>query len=167
LSDPFLAEIRIMGFGYAPRGWAQCNGQILPINQNQALFALLGTNFGGNGQTTFGLPDVRGRVPIHAGPDHALSERGGEQAHTLSITELPQHAHAVAASTSSSGGSATANNNFLGGGNNVYRAPGGALTTLRADTVTSVGGSQPHQNMQPYLTLNFCIALAGVFPSQN
>src|SRR5215212_8918698 len=125
MAEPFLSEVRLMSFAFAPKGWAQCNGQLLPINQNQALFSLLGTTFGGDGRVNFALPDLRGRTPIHVGVGHTLGERGGEQAHTLSIAEAPQHTHAVAASTSASGGSATPNGNYLGGGNNVYFAPAG------------------------------------------
>jgi microcystin-dependent protein len=168
MAEPFLSEIRLMSFAFAPQGWAQCNGQLLPINQNQALFSLLGTTFGGDGRVNFALPDLRGRTPIHVGGGHTLGERGGEQAHTLSIAEVPQHTHAVAASTSASGGNATPNGNYLGGGNNVYQsANGGTLTTMRPDTVTNTGGSQAHLNMQPFLSLNFCIALQGIFPSPN
>jgi microcystin-dependent protein len=164
MAEPFMAEIRLMSFVYAPKGWALCNGQLLPIAQNQALFALLGTTFGGNGQTTFALPDLRGRVPIHVGAGHTLGERGGEQAHTLSISELPTHTHLVNASSSATGGVATPNGNYLGGADNAW-ASGGGLTTMRPDTVTNVGGSQAHLNMQPYLGLSFCIALLGIFPS--
>lgn len=167
MAEPFLSEIRLMSFNFAPKGWALCNGQLLPINQNQALFALLGTTYGGNGQTTFALPDLRGRVPIHAGNGHTLGERAGEQAHTISVAELPGHTHVVRASGSATGGSATANGNFLGGANNAYRAGGGAATSLHPGTVSQVGGSQAHLNMQPFLTLGFCIALQGIFPSQN
>lgn len=168
MAEPFLSEIRLMSFVFAPKGWALCNGQFLPINQNQALFSLLGTTFGGNGQTTFALPDLRGRTPIHVGGSHTLGERGGEQAHTLSIGEIPTHTHVVAASSTAMNGSATPNGNFLGGANNAYHAPANAdLTTMNPATVTSIGGSQAHQNMQPFLTLSFCIALQGIFPSQN
>jgi microcystin-dependent protein len=168
MAEPFLSEIRIMSFGFPPKGWATCDGQLLPINQNQALFALLGTTYGGDGRVNFALPDLRSRVPIHEGDGHALGERGGEQGHTLSISEIPTHTHAVAASTSATGGNASPANRYLGGGNNVYAAPGaGALTSLRPDAVTNVGGSQAHLNMQPFLTLNLCIALQGIFPSQN
>jgi microcystin-dependent protein len=168
MAEPFLAEIRLMSFVFAPRGWALCNGQLLPINQNQPLFALLGTTFGGNGQTNFALPNLQGRAPIHVGNGHQLGEAGGEPAHTLSGSEMPQHTHLVAASTTASGGSATPNGNYLGGANNAYLPPsGGTLTSLRPDTVTNVGGSQAHLNMQPFLTLSFCIALEGIFPSQN
>jgi microcystin-dependent protein len=166
MAEPFLSEIRIMSFGFAPKGWAQCNGQLLPINQNQALFALLGTTFGGNGQTTFALPDLRARTPIHVGGSHTLGERAGEQAHTLSVGEMPAHTHAVAASSAATGGNASPNNTFLGGGNNVYHAAA-SQTTLNAQSVTTVGGSQPHLNTQPFTVLNFSIALQGIFPSQN
>lgn len=168
MAEPFLSEIRIMSFSYAPKSWAQCNGQLLPINQNQALFSLLGTTFGGNGQTTFALPDLRGKVPLHVSGSHTLGEQGGEYNHTLSNAETPQHTHSVGASTSATGGTASPNNNFLGGGNNVYAAPNaGPLTTFRADAITNSGGSQPHNNQQPFLALNFCIALIGIFPSPN
>jgi microcystin-dependent protein len=157
-----------MSFGFPPKGWALCNGQLLPINQNQALFSLLGTTFGGDGRTNFALPDLQGRAPIHVGDGRALGERGGEAGHTLSGAEMPQHVHAMAASTTATGGSASPNNAFLGGGNNVYAAPSaGTLTGLRPDSITAVGGGQAHQNMQPFLTLSFCIALQGIFPSQT
>jgi microcystin-dependent protein len=166
MAEPFLSEIRLMSFVFAPRGWALCNGQLLPINQNQALFSLLGTTFGGDGRVNFALPDLRGRTPIHVGSGHMLGERGGEQAHTLGIAELPEHTHGVAASSTATGGSATPAGNYLGGGNNVYQpAAGGTLTAMHAGTVTNTGGSQAHLNMQPYLTLSFCIALQGIFPS--
>jgi len=168
MAEPFLSEIRLMSFAFAPKGWAQCDGQLLPINQNQALFSLLGTTFGGDGRVNFALPDLRGRTPIHVGAGHTLGERAGEQAHTLSIAELPTHTHAVAASSTATGGSATPNGNYLGGGNNVYQsADAGALTSMRPDTVTNTGGSQAHLNMQPFLSLNLCIALEGIFPSRN
>jgi microcystin-dependent protein len=168
MAEPFLSEIRLMSFVFAPKGWALCNGQLLPINQNQALFSLLGTTFGGDGRVNFALPDLRGRTPIHVGGSHTLGERGGEQAHTLSITEIPTHTHVVAASSVATGGSATPNGNFLGGANNAYHAPTNAnLTTMNPGTVTNTGGSQAHLNMQPFLTLSFCIALQGIFPSPN
>jgi microcystin-dependent protein len=155
-----------MSFGFPPKGWAFCNGQILAINQNQALFALLGTTYGGNGQTTFALPDLRGRVPMHMGGFHALGERSGAETHFLAMTEMPTHIHLVNASTSTTGGSANPTNRFLAGANNVYGA-GGPLTTLEPQTVSNVGAGQPHENMQPFLTLSFCIALQGIFPSQS
>jgi microcystin-dependent protein len=165
VAEPFLSEIRIMSFNFAPKGWAQCNGQLLPINQNQALFALLGTTFGGNGQTTFALPDLRARTPIHVGSGHTLGEQAGEQAHTLSIAEMPTHVHsAVAASENAN--SAQPAGNHLATAANLYGPPS-SLTTLSPDTVANVGGSQAHLNMQPFLTLTFCIALQGIFPSRN
>jgi microcystin-dependent protein len=168
MAEPFLSEIRLMSFGFAPKGWAMCNGQFLPINQNQALFSLLGTTFGGNGQTTFALPDLRGRVPIHVGSGHTLGEKGGEPAHTLSINELPTHVHVVNATNTDVAANRTAipTGNFLGPANNLYAA-GSSLTTLSPQTVGNVGGSQAHLNMQPFLTLTFCIALQGIFPSPN
>lgn len=166
MAEPFLSEIRIMSFGYAPRGWALCNGQLLPINQNQALFSLLGTTFGGNGQTTFALPDSRGRTPIHVGSGHTLGEKGGEQAHTLSIAELPTHTH-VMNGTSTTGTVNVNAGNVLGVSQTpIYQSPQN-LSTVNAGTVTNVGGSQAHLNMQPFLTLSFCIALQGIFPSPN
>lgn len=168
MAEPFLAEIRLMSFAFPPQGWALCNGQLLPINQNQALFSLLGTTYGGNGQTTFALPNLQGRVPIHMGSGHTLGEAGGEQAHTLSIGEVPAHTHLVNASKSATGGSATPTGRHLGGGNNAYHAPAGAtLTTLGAASIANTGGSQAHLNLQPFLTISFCIALQGIFPSQN
>ena len=165
MAEPFLSEIRIMSFVFAPKGWALCNGQLLPINQNQALFSLLGTTFGGDGRVNFALPDNRGRTPIHVGSGHTLGEKGGEQAHTLSIAELPEHVHVL------SGVNANATTNdptgaALGTAAAAYHGPS-TLTSLRAASVTNVGGSQAHLNMQPFLTLSFCIALQGIFPSPN
>jgi len=166
MSTPFLSEIKIMSFNFPPKGWALCNGQFLPINQNQALFALLGTTYGGNGQTTFALPNLRGRVPIHEGNGHTLGEAAGSTAVTVNIQQLPTHLHAVNATNTDQNRSADPPNNFLGPANNLYASPG-SLTTLTPASVTSVGGSQPHNNMMPYLVLNFCIALQGIFPSQS
>ena len=165
MAEPFLSEIRLVSFGFAPRGWALCNGQLLPINQNQALFSLLGTTFGGNGQTNFALPDLRGRTPIHTGNGYTLGERGGEQAHTLSISELPAHTHGAQGSTNN-GDTVSPIGGVLGGVSNMY-SPAANLTALNPATVANVGGSQAHLNMQPFLTLSFCIALQGIFPSQN
>jgi microcystin-dependent protein len=165
MAEPFLSEIRIMSFVYAPKGWALANGQLLPINQNQALFSLLGTTFGGDGRVNFALPDLRGRTPIHVGTGHTLGERGGEQAHTLSIAELPTHTH-VATATSALADTNNPTGNLLAGVNNGYAAAL-ALTSLIPSTISGVGGSQAHLNMQPFLTLNFCIALQGIFPSPN
>jgi microcystin-dependent protein len=164
MAEPFLSEIRIMSFVFAPKGWALCNGQLLPINQNQALFSLLGTTFGGDGRVNFALPDLRARAPIHVGSGHTLGERGGEPAHTLSIAEIPTHTHVLQASTQNTGGVANPIGAFLAPINNSYRSPTN-LTSVNASTVLNVGGSQAHLNMQPFLTLNFCIALQGIFPS--
>jgi microcystin-dependent protein len=166
MAEPFLSEIRIMSFGFAPKGWALCNGQLLPINQNQALFSLLGTTFGGNGQTTFALPDLRERVPIHVGSGHTIGERGGEQAHTLSIAEMPTHTHTVKASTQLGDQTVPAGNFLARSHYNLYGNPAN-LTALAPATVANVGGSQAHLNMQPFLVLNFCIALQGIFPSSS
>jgi microcystin-dependent protein len=168
MADPFLSEIKLMSFAFAPKGWALCNGQLLPINQNQALFSLLGTTYGGNGQTTFALPDLRGRTPMQVGYGHTLGERGGEQAHTLSISELPMHTHQEIA-TSSGATTATAGNTVVLAQTtaaNLYAAATN-LQAMDARAVTNVGGSQAHLNMQPFLTLSFCIALVGIFPSHN
>jgi microcystin-dependent protein len=154
-----------MSFEFAPKGWALCNGQLLPINQNQALFSLLGTTFGGDGRVNFALPDLRGRTPIHVGSGHTLGERGGEQAHTLSIAELPTHTHVFNASQGNAN-VPTPGNNLFGTSNNMYAAPTN-LTAINSQTITNTGGSQAHLNMQPFLTLNFCIALQGIFPSPN
>lgn len=165
MAEPFLSELRLFSFNFAPKGWALCNGQLLPINQNQALFALLGTTYGGNGQTTFALPDLRGRTPIHEGSGHTLGERAGEEAHTLTISELPTHVH-VARANSLDGNTPDPTNGFFSAYLNGYTSAA-SLVALEPTTLTNVGGSQPHLNMQPYLTLNWCIALQGIFPSQN
>ena len=164
MAEPFLAEIRMMSFNFPPKGWALCNGQLLPINQNQGLFSLLGTTFGGDGRVNFALPDLRARVPIHVGNGHTLGERGGEQAHTLNINEFPQHIHFVNG-TGNNGTVVVATNNFLATTpNKAYHAPTN-LTTLNPATISNSGGSQAHLNMQPFLTISFCIALQGIFPS--
>lgn len=167
MSDPFMGEIRLVSFNFAPQGWAMCNGQFLPINQNQALFSLLGTTFGGNGQTTFALPDLRGRAPIHAGAGggHTLGEKAGEQAHTLTISELPTHTH-VAQANSANATTPIPGGNLLAAANNLYAAPTN-LVALGPDMLANVGGSQAHQNMQPFIIVTYLIALQGLFPSQN
>lgn len=166
MAEPFLGEVRLMSFQFAPSGWALCNGQLLPINQNQALFSLLGTTYGGDGRVNFALPDLRGRTPIHEGSGHTLGERGGEQAHTLSVSEMPQHGHAARGSSSATGGSAVPTGRVLGGANNVYAAAA-PTTAMHPGSVTNTGGSQAHLNMQPFLAVSFCIALQGIFPSPN
>jgi microcystin-dependent protein len=169
MAEPFLSEIRLMSFAFAPKGWALCDGQLLPINQNQALFSLLGTTFGGDGRVNFALPDLRGRVPIHVGSGHTLGERGGEQAHTLSIAELPTHLHSWRANSNPSSKTNTPTNTSVlaqAAGDNPYGPPSN-LVAMSPATVANVGGSQAHLNMQPFLTLSFCIALQGIFPSPN
>ena len=166
MAEPFLAEIRLMSFGYAPKGWALCNGQLMPINQNQGLFSLLGTTFGGDGRVNFALPDLRARVPMHSGDGHILGERAGESAHSVNLSELPQHIHLVNASQAATGGNSQAAGRFLGSANNMYHSPA-SLTALNAGTVTNLGGSQAHLNEQPFLCVTFCIALQGIFPSPN
>ncbi len=164
MSEPFLGEIKLFSFDFPPKGWAFCNGQLLPINQNQALYALLGTTYGGNGQTTFALPELRGKCVLHTG-NIGLGTAGGSESVTLTQQQLPTHTHGVLASTDV-GNTPNVSGSFLAGFNEGYRTPT-ALTTLRPSTVTNVGGSQPHENMSPYLVLNFCIALQGIFPSRN
>lgn len=170
MSEPFLGEVRMVGFNFAPRGWAFCDGQILPINQNQSLYSLLGTTYGGDGRTSFALPDLRGRTPIHAGrsnggDEHRLGQKSGEETHTLDVAEIPQHRHEVRAS-SANADAPIPQGNVLAAANNVYRDTRN-LTGLRPGAIGSTGGGQAHENMQPYLAINFCIALQGLLPSRN
>ena len=168
MAEPFLSEIRLMSFVFAPKGWALCNGQLLPINQNQPLFALLGTTFGGDGRVNFALPNLQGRTPIHVGSGHTLGERGGEQAHTLSIAETPTHTHFVNARTDVAPPGGPGPGVLLGQSSGVFLyGPATNLTAMAANALPPVGGSQAHLNMQPFLTLSFCIALQGIFPSPN
>jgi microcystin-dependent protein len=164
MSEPYLGEIRLFGTTFAPKGWAFCEGQILPIAQNQALFAILGTTYGGNGQTTFALPDLRGRVPIHFGGTYQLGTAQGEAAHTLTVNEIPAHNHLVQGSTNAASNPAPTNNTWANSAN-LYGAA--ATTTMNPAAIANAGGSQAHSNMQPYLALNFCIALTGIFPTRN
>ncbi len=166
MTEPFLSEIRIMSFGFPPKGWALCDGQLLPINQNQGLFSLLGTTYGGDGRVNFGLPNLQGRVPIHMGSGHVLGERGGEQAHTVTISELPQHMHPLTASNSAASTN-DPTSDFLAVSPNDSYFSNGNPTIATAMASGNTGGSQAHLNMQPFLTLSFCIALQGIFPSQN
>jgi len=187
MAEPFLSEIRMMSFGFPPKGWALCNGQLLPINQNQALFSLLGTTYGGDGRVNFGLPDLRARAPMHMGSsgsgNHTLGERGGEPNHTLIGPELALHSHTMAARGQDAASGPTgrvptpANTKALAQGHasqgqaapvpvNMY-ATGPAGTALNPGTIGLVGGNQAHLNMQPFLTISFCIALQGIFPSQT
>ena len=167
MAEPFLSEIRMMSFVFPPKGWALCNGQLLPINQNQALFSLLGTTYGGDGQTTFGLPNLQGKVPIHMGQGFTLGQTAGEQAHTLTLPEMPAHTHFVQASSAAASADIPSAALVLAQGQfEIYR-PASNLNPMKAGTVPNVGGSQAHQNMQPFLTISFCIATQGIFPSQN
>ena len=183
MAEPFLSEIRMFSFGFAPKGWATCNGQLLPINQNQGLFSLLGTTYGGDGRVNFALPNLQGLVSMHMGNNHTLGERGGEEAHTLAVTEMAPHLHAMSAKAADAlngaaghiptplAGKALAQGHASQGANNpvavnIY-GTGAASAVLAAGTVGNTGGSQPHLNQQPYLTINFCIALQGIFPSQT
>jgi microcystin-dependent protein len=168
MSEPFLSEIKIMSFGFPPRGWALCNGQLLPINQNQALFSLLGTTYGGDGRVNFGLPNLQGRTPMHLGNGHVLGELGGEQAHTLSISEIPTHTHTAWAANVAATGGNPFNSPMIAQsvGTNMY-AGAENLQAMAPQALAIVGGSQAHLNMQPFLTLSFCIALQGIFPSQT
>lgn len=166
MAEPFLSELRIFSFNFPPKGWAFCNGQLLPINQNQALFSLLGTTYGGNGQTNFALPDLRGRIPMHWGDWNSLGNKSGAATHTLLLSQIPEHTHVVKASTS------PPNSNIVSA---HYWAAKSGLTpyhttaniALQSGSVSNVGGSQAHNNLSPYLVLNICIALQGIFPSQN
>lgn len=171
MAEPFLSEIRMFSFNFPPKGWAFSNGQLMPINQNQALFSLLGTVFGGDGRVTFALPNYQGSVPMHVGSGHFLGERGGEQMHTLSIPELPKHAHVLNALDTGSSDSNTNNpiNNFFSNAKpaDLYQSTTDNSVPLAAGTIGNTGGGQPHSNMQPYLAVNFCIAMSGIFPTPN
>lgn len=167
MASPFLGQITVFSFGYAPKGWALCNGQLLPINQNQALFSLLGTFYGGDGRTSFGLPNLQGRVPVHMGSGFTLGQSGGEDNHTLLVTELPAHSHQAncsmsAATVASPAGKFWAADNA---GNLPYSTTGAAA--MAGGSITPTGGGQPHNNLAPYIGLNFAIAMQGIFPSQN
>jgi microcystin-dependent protein len=172
MGTPFMSEIKIISWNFSPQGWAFCNGQFLPINQNQALFSLLGTTYGGNGQTTFALPDLRGRAPIHMGNGFVEGQVGGQEFHTVTQSEMPAHNHFVQASTQQ------ANSAFVEvaspASKNVFATVTGGiygnfsnLVALNPESVANTGGSQPHENRQPFLVLNYIIALQGVFPSRN
>lgn len=165
MSEPFLAEIKLFSFGFSPRGWANCAGQLLPINQNQALFSLLGTTYGGNGTTNFALPDFRGRAPLHWGGGVTLGERGGQETVSLTAAQMPSHAHPVSASSLPPSVGAPTGSTWASGGSAAYAASANA--SMAADTLSPSGGSQPHSNLQPHLALNFCIALQGIFPSRS
>jgi microcystin-dependent protein len=165
MGTPYLAEIRLVSFNFAPKGWALCNGQLLPINQNQALFALLGTIYGGDGRVNFALPNLQGRIPFHFGNGLFQGQSSGEAVHTLTISELPGHTHVPVGSSSAADKPLPVGNLWANGGQDAY-APS-PNTDLNPASILATGGSQPHENMPPYLTINFVIALQGIFPSQN
>ena len=166
MSEPFLAEIKLVGFNFAPRGWAFCDGQIMPINQNQSLYSLLGTTYGGDGRTSYALPDLRGRTPLHVGDGYQLGQKGGAETVTLTAAEIAAHTHTFKASNSA-GDNRSGSNEVLATAP-MYRSPEASTTTaLRSGTITNAGGGQAHNNMQPYTTLGFTIALQGLFPSRN
>lgn len=166
MAEPFLAEIKIVSFNFPPKGWASCNGQLMPINQNQALFSLLGTTYGGDGRVNFALPNLQGCAATHVGMGLMLGERGGEPTHTLQINELPQHTHFVNASSAPATTQDPTGNLLATAAGIVYNNSAG-LTNLAPSSVSNTGGSQAHENMQPSLVLNFVIALQGIFPSRN
>ncbi len=166
MGTPYMSEVKICAFNFPPKGWAACNGQFLPINQNQALFSLLGTMYGGNGQTTFALPDLRGRGAIHVGAGFIEGQAGGQEFHTLTQSEMPTHIHFMSAVTEVGTTTAPSNNWLARSATEPYRAFSNP-TTMHPASITNYGGSQAHENRQPYLVLNFVISLQGVFPSRN
>ena len=166
MSEPFLAEIRMVGFDFAPRGWALCDGQILPINQNQSLYSLLGTTYGGDGRTSFALPDLRGRTPVHQGPTIGLGQRGGQERVALSIAEIPTHDHDLRAATTDADAPTLAGQVLAANPNRTYHAPTN-LAPMDPAGVGSTGAGLGHENMQPFRAINYAIALQGLFPSRN
>lgn len=166
MGTPFLSEVKIISWNFAPKGWAFCNGQLLPINQNQALFSLLGTTYGGDGRVTFGLPQLQGRTAIHQGQGFVLGQIGGQEFHTITASETPTHVHLMSAVTEVGNTTAPGNNWLARSATEPYR-PFSNPTTMQPASITNIGGSQPHENRQPFLVLNFIIALQGVFPSRN
>jgi len=170
MSTPYLGEIRQTSFAFAPKGWALCNGQLLAIAQNQALFAILGTTYGGNGQTNFALPDLRGRSPAHTSATLLLGSSVGEEAHTLTVNEMPPHTHGLQGSADLANNTSPVGNALAAkgrGGKNIYAPGSSPVQPMNPQAIAPSGGSQPHDNMQPFLTVNFIIALAGIFPSRN
>ena len=165
--DPFLGEVRIMSFNFAPKGWALCNGQLMQISQNQALFALLGTTYGGNGTTTFALPNLQGRVPLHVGGQFTQGQSGGEENHTLNIGEMPGHTHVPQGSTTADSATTPVGNTWGQNATGKFSNNFNGLVAMNAALIGNTGGSQGHPNMSPFLTLNMCIALQGIFPSRN
>jgi microcystin-dependent protein len=183
MAEPFISQIEAFAFNFPPKGWAFCNGQILSIQQNQALFSLLGTTYGGNGTTNFALPNLQGRVPVHfgqsvQGQNFQLGQVGGQEAHTLTLTEMPAHTHLVNVDSTAGAANKPTTSTVLGKSSgasstgqplaiNAYNSSGTSSNSFDARTISNVGGNQPHDNRQPYLTLSYCIALVGIFPSRN
>lgn len=167
MSTPFLGEIKIVSFNFPPKGWALCDGQLLPINQNQALFSLFGTMYGGNGQTTFALPDLRGRSPMHVGSGFLQGQKAGEESHTLTISEMPTHTHQVTATSDGAGSMEPAGLTWAAASDTSPYSSNAPNTTMSPSSISTVGGSQPHNNMGPYIVLNMIVALQGIFPSRN
>jgi microcystin-dependent protein len=176
MSEQFLSELRIMSFGFAPIGWIQCNGQLLPINQNQALFSLLGTFYGGDGRSNFALPNLQGRVPVHRGAGYNLGQASGETGHTLNISEMATHRHLMQATAVTATAAVPTSNDYLGQGKttssgapavNLYSTSQTSDVAFAAGALSNSGGGQAHENRQPFLALNICIALQGIFPTQN
>jgi microcystin-dependent protein len=167
MAQPYVGEIRMFAGNFAPAGWMFCEGQLLPISENETLFNLIGTTYGGDGQSTFGLPDLRGRIPIHQGNGFILAETGGAEEVTLTLNQIPIHSHAMLASTNVAGG-VSPSNAVLGESNSLtlYRA-GVPATAMNGQSLTPAGGSQPHTNFQPYLCVSFIISLFGLFPSPS
>jgi len=166
VGTPFLSEVKIISWNFPPKGWAFCNGQLLSINQNQALFSLLGTTYGGDGQVNFALPEIRGRSPIHVGQGFLQGQAGGQEFHTVTMGEMPAHQHLPQA-VSEAGNTIIPGGNFLAKSDTqIYQSPNN-LVAMANSSISSVGGSQAHENRQPYLVLNFVIALQGIFPSRN
>jgi microcystin-dependent protein len=167
MSTPYLCELRIFSFNFAPRGWAQCNGQVMAISQNQALFSLLGTTYGGNGTTNFGLPNLQGKTPIFYGNGFVQGQQGGETAHTLLLSEIPIHSHSLVASSNSQNANTPANNFLASNTGNIPYSNTAQSGVMGTAALANTGGSQAHENMPPYLVVNICIALQGIFPSRN
>lgn len=165
MSEPFIGEIRLFANNYAPRGWMFCEGQILAINMNQALYSLLGNVYGGDGVSTFALPDYRGRVPVHVSSNIPLGTSQGEAAHTLTVNEMPQHTHQVSGSSNPAGSPSPLNNAWAEASNQYD--PAATMAPMNAQAISTAGGSQPHSNLQPYQVLNYAIAIEGIFPSRN
>ena len=167
MSEPFLAEVRMVGFNFAPRGWAFCDGQILPISQNQSLYSLLGTTYGGDGRTSFALPDLRGRTPLHVGNGHTLGQRAGNERQTLGANEMPQHTHELQGSSNAASVPVPQDNLAGAATLETYGDVGTAPVAMNAGTIANAGGGQSHETMQPWLAVHFCIALQGLFPSRT